>query len=58
MNKSLRNKFIVMAVLVVVILVLDLVTKYVIDGMFEVGTGVSAIPGLFNIISVHNYGAA
>lgn len=58
MNKSLRNKFIVMAVLVVVILVLDLVTKYIVDGMFEVGTGVSAIPGLFNIISVHNDGAA
>lgn len=58
MNKSLRNKFIVMSVLIVVILVLDLVTKYVIDGMYEEGTGVSAIPGLFNIISVHNYGAA
>lgn len=58
MNKSLRNKFIVMSVLIVVILVLDLVTKYVIDGMFEEGTGVSAIPGLFNIISVHNHGAA
>ena len=58
MNKSLRNKFIVMAVLVVVILVLDLVTKYVIDGMFAEREGVSAIPGLFNIISVHNYGAA
>ena len=58
MNKSLRNKFIVMSVLIVAILVLDLVTKYVIDGMYEEGTGVSAIPGLFNIISVHNYGAA
>ena len=58
MNKSLRNKFIVMSVLIVVILVLDLVTKYIIDGMYEEGTGVSAIPGLFNIISVHNYGAA
>ena len=58
MNKSLRNKFIVLAVLVVVILVLDLVTKYVIDGMFDEGTGVSAIPNLFNIIVVHNYGAA
>ena len=58
MNKSLRNKFIVLACLVVGILVLDLVTKYVIDGMFEEGTGVSAIPGLFNIISVHNFGAA
>ena len=58
MNKSLRNKFIVMSVLIVVILVLDLVTKYIIDGMYEEGTGVSAIPGLFNIISVHNHGAA
>lgn len=58
MNKSLRNKFIVMSVLIVVILVLDLVTKYIIDGMYEEGTGVSAIPGLFNIISIHNYGAA
>ena len=58
MTKSLRNKFIVMSVLIVVILVLDLVTKYIIDGMYEEGTGVSAIPGLFNIISVHNYGAA
>lgn len=58
MKKSLRNKFIVMAVLVVIILVLDLVTKYVIDGMFAEREGVSAIPGLFNIISVHNYGAA
>lgn len=58
MNKRLRNKFIVLACLVVGILVLDLVTKYVIDGMFEEGTGVSAIPGLFNIISVHNFGAA
>ena len=58
MNKSLRNKYIVFACIIVGILVLDLVTKYVIDGMFKEGTGVSAIPGLFNIISVHNFGAA
>lgn len=58
MNKSLRNKYIVFACIIVGILVLDLVTKYVIDGMFKEGTGVSAIPGLFNIILVHNFGAA
>ncbi len=56
MNKSLRNKFIVLTVLVVAIFVLDIVTKYVVDGLFEEGTGVS-LP-LFNIISVHNEGAA
>ena len=58
MNKSLRNKIIVICVLFVAILVLDLVTKYVFDGMFEVGSGVTAIPYLFNIVIVHNMGAA
>ena len=58
MNKSLRNKIIVICVLFVAILVLDLVTKYIFDGMFEVGSGVTAIPYLFNIVIVHNMGAA
>ena len=58
MNKSLRNKIIVISVLFVVILALDLVTKYVFDGMFEVNEGVTAIPYLFNIVIVHNMGAA
>lgn len=58
MNISLRNKIIVISVLFVVILALDLVTKYVFDGMFEVNEGVTAIPYLFNIVIVHNMGAA
>lgn len=56
MKKSLRNKIIVLSVLIVVILALDLVTKYVFDGMYEEGTGVSL--GIFNLIIVHNHGAA
>ena len=56
MNKSLINKIIVLSVLIVVVLALDLATKYVFDGMFEEGTGVSL--GIFNLIIVHNHGAA
>ena len=56
MKKSLLNKIIVLSVLIVVVLALDLVTKYVFDGMFEEGTGVSL--GIFNLIIVHNHGAA
>ena len=56
MKKSLLNKIIVLSVLIVVVLVLDLVTKYVFDGMYEEGTGVSL--GIFNLIVVHNHGAA
>ena len=56
MKKSLINKIIVLSVLIVVILALDLVTKYVFDGMYQEGTGVSL--GIFNLIIVHNHGAA
>ena len=56
MKKSLINKIIVLSVLIVVVLALDLVTKYVFDGMFAEGTGVSL--GIFNLIIVHNHGAA
>ena len=56
MKKSLINKIIVLSVLIVVVLALDLVTKYVFDGMYEEGTGVSL--GIFNLIIVHNHGAA
>lgn len=56
MNKSFVNKIIVLSVLIVVVLALDLATKYVFDGMFEEGTGVSL--GIFNLIIVHNHGAA
>ncbi len=56
MKKSLLNKIIVLSVLIVVVLTLDLVTKYVFDGMYEEGTGVSL--GIFNLIVVHNHGAA
>ena len=56
MKKSLINKIIVLSVLIVVVLALDLVTKYVFDGMYAEGTGVSL--GIFNLIIVHNHGAA
>lgn len=56
MNKSFVNKIIVLSVLIVVVLALDLATKYVFDGMFEEGTGVSL--GIFNLIIIHNHGAA
>ena len=56
MKKSFVNKIIVLSVLIVVVLTLDLATKYVFDGMFEEGTGVSL--GIFNLIIVHNHGAA
>ena len=42
----------------VAILALDLITKYVICGMFAENEGTTAIPYLFNIIVVHNEGAA
>ena len=58
MSKSLRNKIIVLVVLSVAILALDLITKYVICGMFAENEGITAIPYLFNIIVVHNEGAA
>lgn len=56
MKKSLINKIIVLSVLIVLVLALDLVTKYVFDGMYAEGTGVSL--GIFNLIIVHNHGAA
>ena len=56
MKKSLINKIIVLSVLIGVVLALDLVTKYVFDGMYAEGTGVSL--GIFNLIIVHNHGAA
>lgn len=58
MSKSLRNKIIVLVMLSVAILALDLITKYVICGMFAENEGITAIPYLFNIIVVHNEGAA
>lgn len=58
MSKILRNKIIVLVVLSVAILALDLITKYVICGMFAENEGITAIPYLFNIIVVHNEGAA
>lgn len=58
MSKSLRNKIIVLVVLSVAILALDLITKYVICGMFAENEGITAIPYLFNFIVVHNEGAA
>ena len=56
MKKSLINKIIVLSVVIVAILALDLTTKYVFDAMFEEGTGKSL--GIFNLIIVHNHGAA
>ncbi len=56
MKKSLINKIIVLSVIIVAILALDLTTKYVFDAMFEEGTGKSL--GIFNLIIVHNHGAA
>ena len=58
MSKSLRNKIIVLVVLSVASLARDLITKYVICGMFAENEGITAIPYLFNIIVVHNEGAA
>ena len=56
MKKSLINKIVVLSVIIVAILALDLTTKYIFDAMFEEGTGKSL--GIFNLIIVHNHGAA
>lgn len=58
MKKKFWIKLTVLLSLIVVILTLDLVTKYVFDGLLQLGEGMTVIPYLFNFINVHNFGAA
>lgn len=51
-------KVCVMLAIFVVVLTLDLVTKYVFDAKLSDGETISVIPHLFNFKLVHNYGAA
>ncbi len=57
MKKKFWIKFGVMCAIMAVILVLDLVTKYIFDATLGNET-VNVIPYLFNFKLVHNYGAA
>ena len=58
MKKKNLVKMLVMFAVIAVILTLDLVTKYVFDGLLANGETVTVIPFLFNFKLVHNYGAA
>lgn len=58
MNKKFWIRFSVMMAIFVVVLVLDLVTKYVFDAQLADGSTITVIPYLFNFKLVHNYGAA
>lgn len=54
----MKNKIILLAVVSVVIVVLDQLTKYLILESYTHGESHSVIPNLFNITYVRNYGAA
>ncbi len=54
----MKNKIIYLAVISIVVIVLDQVTKNYILGAFYYGESVSVIQNFFNITRVHNYGAA
>ena len=58
MKKKNIIKVCVMLAIFVVVLTLDLVTKYVFDAKLSNGETISVIPHLFNFKLVHNYGAA
>ena len=58
MNKKFWIKFSVMLAIVTAILVLDLVTKYVLDAQLSFSESVTVIPYVINFKLVHNIGAA
>jgi signal peptidase II len=46
------------ALVVLVVVVLDQATKWLVRGRFELYDSVEVIPGFFNLTRVHNFGAA
>lgn len=58
MKKNFWIKFSVMCGIIVALLVLDLVTKYVLDASLDSNQSITIVPYLFNFKLVHNFGAA
>ena len=58
MKKQFWIKFGVMIAVVIVLLTLDIVTKYVFDAILADGRTLTIIPYLFNFKLTHNFGAA
>jgi len=58
LKKQFWIKFGVLLSVIVVVLVIDLVTKYVFDAQLKDGQSMIVIPYLFNFKLVHNLGAA
>jgi signal peptidase II len=58
MKKLLRRKYAILGGLTVFVIVLDQVTKHVVDGRFRLGESIPVIPGFFNLTYIRNTGAA
>lgn len=58
MKSSLKKFLAIVLPIFVGFVAFDIITKYVANMYLSEGEGISLIPGLFNAINVHNYGAA